>query len=79
MSKVMNDYDLIENSALYFNGKDDLINDWMELFSDCGNVALEKLVEPSNKFAIKNKLPFRVIEAIEQEEDGDVTWRIEII
>jgi hypothetical protein len=75
---TINDWDLVEGVKTYFKGDNDLAQDWLCMFSDLGDVLLTKLVEPAAKFAIENELPFRVLDAIDQNEDGEVTWIIEM-
>ena len=75
---TINDWDLVEGVKTYFKGDADLAQDWLEMFSDFGDVPLTELVEPAAEFAIENELPFRVLDAIDQNEDGEVTWIIEM-
>ena len=75
----INDWDLVENNAVYFKGRVALAQAWLDLFSDFGDVPLPILVEPANKFAIGKKLPFRVIEAVSQNEEGEIDWIIEML
>lgn len=79
MRMQINDWDLVENVAVYFKGRTALAQAWLDLFSDFGDVPLPTLVEPANKFAIGKKLPFRVIEAVSQNEEGEIDWIIEML
>jgi hypothetical protein len=74
---TINDWELVEGVKTFFKGDADLAQDWLEMFSDFGDVPLSELVEPAAEFAIENELPFRVLDAIDQNEDGEVTWIIE--
>jgi hypothetical protein len=75
---TINDWDLVENAKTFFKGDADLAQDWLEMFSDYGDVPLLVLSKRASEFAIENELPFRVLDAIDQNEDGEVTWIIEM-
>jgi hypothetical protein len=79
MRQIINDWDMTDDVVTYFNNDVDLAANWMDFLSDYGDVALQKLIVPANEFAIENNLPFRVIDAIAQNEEGEIDWIIEML
>jgi|LakMenE18May11ns_1017448.scaffolds.fasta_scaffold9073744_2 hypothetical protein len=75
MQNVINDWDLVENVAEFFNSNEELAEDWLCLFDDY--MSEEEMLESANEFAEENELPFRVISIVEQNEEGEVTWVFE--
>jgi hypothetical protein len=59
---------------------DDVISEWLSLFSDDilfpKETSDDQYIETANKFLRQINAPTRCTEKISQNEDGEITWRL---
>jgi hypothetical protein len=78
MKKIkIDDWDLVEAADVWFNGDEDLANDWLDIFSDVSENADDAVyVKGANEFLTNNNLGWKVINKLSQNEDGEIMWEI---
>jgi hypothetical protein len=78
MKKIkIDDWDLVEAADVWFNGDEDLANDWLDIFSDVSENADDAFyVTVANEFLTNNDLGWIVINKLSQNEDGEIMWEI---
>ena len=78
MKKIkIDDWFLVEELDEWFNGDNDLANDWLDIFSDVSENADDAVyVKIANEFLTNNDLGWMVINKLSQDEDGEIRWEI---
>ena len=78
MKKIkIDDWFLVEELDEWFNGDEDLANDWLDIFSDVSENADDAVyVKIANEFLTNNNLGWIVINKLSQNEDGEIRWEI---
>ena len=78
MKKIkIDDWFLVEELDEWFNGDEDLANDWLDIFSDVSENADDAVyVKIANEFLTNNDLGWIVINKLSQDEDGEIRWEI---
>ena len=78
MKKIkIDDWFLVEELDEWFNGDNDLANDWLDIFSDVSENADDAVyVKIANEFLTNNDLGWIVINKLSQNEDGEIRWEI---
>ena len=78
MKKIkIDDWFLVEELDEWFNGDEDLANDWLDIFSDVSENADDAVyVTIANEFLTNNDLGWMVINKLSQNEDGEIRWEI---
>jgi hypothetical protein len=78
MKKIkIDDWFLVEELDEWFNGDEDLANDWLDIFSDVSENADDAVyVKIANEFLTNNDLGWIVINKLSQNEDGEIRWEI---
>ena len=78
MKKIkIDDWFLVEELDEWFNGDEDLANDWLDIFSDVSENADDAVyVTIANEFLTNNDLGWMVINKLSQNEDSEIMWEI---
>ena len=78
MKKIkIDDWFLVEELDEWFNGDEDLANDWLDIFSDVSENADDAVyVKIANEFLTNNDLGWIVINKLSQNEDSEIMWEI---
>ena len=75
---VIDDWEIVDKPEFILgNHNSDMIDDWLELFSDIPeNAPDQAFIEKANEFLEEIGSNYRCVGKISQNEEGEITWRM---